>query len=251
MGIINAFGAFLSPAIYLTVLSFVAYVVGMITSANIKSGDVALTIVRRFLLKSKQSDKKRIDQIVRASIKKARQRKVKPFQLIEEFEIDPYYTSEEDYDIHRNECQGDEDRMLFQQMDHAVKQLQPLLSEAVIASIPTLAIKLQEKNKDLFDNYDKDKSEAEFRLSIAGPLAVLTVQVLILSWGNSDYYWPWASLVGLIAVVMLVVRGLAKRSSATNVVITALEIGTIESSELSLLANIDPPPAKLPMPRVG
>jgi hypothetical protein len=39
--------------------------------------------------------------------------------------------------------------------------------------------------------------------------------------------------VGLIAVVALIVKGLQKRFSSVNVVVTALEIGTIESQMIT------------------
>ncbi|ASN39195.1 hypothetical protein CGQ24_09310 [Arthrobacter sp. 7749] len=247
MGIINAFGSFLSPAIYLTVLSFVAYVVGMITTINTTSGGLDL-LFSRFSPSKGMQDDERIDEIVRSSIRKAKRNNVPPASIVNEFEIEPFYKSKDDYEIRMRAAEGKSDLMKSQYLEHSTRQLQPLLSKSVGESIPALAVKLQEKNKDLFDNYDKDKSEAEFRLSIAGPLAILSVQIFIISWGSAAYYWPWASIIGLLAVVMLIARGLAKRSSATNVVITALEIGNIQSSELERLADLYP---TAPAPKVA
>jgi hypothetical protein len=116
--------------------------------------------------------------------------------------------------------------------------------------IPVLATKLQEKNKDLFDSYDRDRSEAEFRLSIAPPMAVLSVQVFILGLSGEVVVGSVAAVVGLVASVVLLRKGWLKVLDSTSVVVTALEIGTINSHVIERLdalegkrPSIDIPPA--------
>ena len=121
---------------------------------------------------------------------------------------------------------------------YALRQLKEPMVEEIIKSIPSLAIKLQDKNALLFGSYDRDKSESEFRLSIAPPLAFLSVQFVLLGLDRSFLLWPWAGYVGLIAVVALIVKGFQKRFSSVNVVVTALEIGTIESQMTTRLDAI-------------
>ncbi|MFJ6416489.1 hypothetical protein [Paeniglutamicibacter sp. NPDC091659] len=238
MGIINAFGAFLSPVIYLTVLSFIAYLVGMVTTANVSRAHLSVLLSWIFRSKKMKGNNKHLDQIVRENIELARKREVHPNQIENEFAIEKFYGSQQEYDIHHQETHGDTTLMTFGHRLEALERLIPFLSDAIRASVPTLAVKLQVKNKDLYDRYEKDKSEAEFRLSIAAPLAVLSVQIHFITMGNTAYHWPWMPLAGIFAVLMLVWRGLAKRSSATTIVITALEIGTIESSEFDRLARL-------------
>jgi hypothetical protein len=153
------------------------------------------------------------------------------------------------YNEFRMEHNYDEREMDHAYREYSIKELKEPMVEEVIKSIPSLAIKLQEsipslaiklqdKNALLFGSYDRDKSESEFRLSIAPPLAVLAVQFILLGLDRSLLMWPWAGYAALIAVVALIVMGFQKRFSSVNVVVTALEIGTIESQMITRLDAI-------------
>lgn len=70
------------------------------------------------------------------------------------------------------------------------------------------------------------------------PPAVLSIQFVLLGLDRPLLLWPWAGYVGLIAVVALIVKGFQKRFSSVNVVVTALEIGTIESQMITRLEAV-------------
>jgi hypothetical protein len=63
--------------------------------------------------------------------------------------------------VHREEKSRDEVRQTF--------------LEFVIDEYPAIAIRLQAKNRDLWDTYDRHTAEAEFRLGIAPPLVLASV----------------------------------------------------------------------------
>jgi hypothetical protein len=122
--------------------------------------------------------------------------------------------------------------------ENSFEQLRRFAAVEIVRSIPTLAVKLQDKNPLLFGSYDRDRSESEFRLSIAPPLAVLSVQFVALGMDRPLPLWPWVGYAGLVAVVALIVKGFQKRFSSVNVVVTALEIGTIESQMMTRLEAV-------------
>lgn len=238
MGGINAIGEFFTPTVYLAVLSFLAYVLGMLLMVDIKPGStIRLGPILKLPYVSK-TDRAIIESHVEAAFHRARIRGADGSQIEREFKLEPMLTSQEDYDVFQADNQNDERLMDREWRDYALKDLKEPMVEEVIKSIPSLAIKLQDKNALLFGSYDRDKSESEFRLSIAPPLAVLSMQFVLLGLDRPLLMWPWAGYVGLIAVVALVVKGFQKRFSSVNVVVTALEIGTIESQMVTRLEAI-------------
>lgn len=235
MGAINAFGEFLTPAVYTAVLSFIAYVAGMLLMVDIKAGST-IRIGRKFSLPYVSArDRKVIDAHIESAFHRARVRRVNGFEIEREFGLDHMVKSQQDHDILSAENAGSERGMDDDLRTNALKQLHTSVFQEIVGSIPSLAIKLQDKNQLLYGSYDRDKSESEFRLSISLPLAALSIQFLVLGSERSLTVWPWAAYAGFIAVVALAVKGLQKRFSSVNVVVTALEIGTIQSQMITRL----------------
>jgi hypothetical protein len=238
MGAINAFGEFFTPTVYIAVLSFLSYVVGMLLMVDIKPGSTIRLGSELRLPYVSTTDRDVIEAHIENAFHRARIRDADGFEIQREFKLEPMVKTEDDYNVFRFEHQENERAMNHEWRENALKQLKEPMVEEVIKSIPSLAIKLQDKNALLFGSYDRDKSESEFRLSIAPPLAVLSVQFVVLGLDRSLLLWPWAGYVGLIAVVALIVKGFQKRFSSVNVVVTALEIGTIESQMITRLEAV-------------
>jgi hypothetical protein len=238
MGAINAFGNFLTPTIYVGVLSFLAYVIGMLLMVDIKAGSVIRLGPRFSLPYVSRSDLDVINAHIEAAFHRARVRRVNGYEIEREFRLKTMIDSEEDYQIHHGENQGNERLMDDAWREYSLKELRTPVAEEIVRSIPSLAIKLQDKNPLLYGSYDRDRSESEFRLSIAPPIAVLSVQFILLGMDRTMTLWPWAGYIGLIAVVALLVKGFQKRFSSVNVVVTALEIGTIESQMITRLESV-------------
>lgn len=233
MGAINAFGAFFTPTVYIAALSFLAYVLGMLVMVDIKPGSTIRLGPKFSLPYVSKTDRDVIEAHVESAFHRARIRKASGYQIQQEFKLDELLPTEVHYNEFRMDHNYDEREMNHAYREYSLKELKEPMVEEVIKSIPSLAIKLQDKNALLFGSYDRDKSESEFRLSIAPPIAVLSVQFVVLGMNQPLLMWPWAGYIGLIAVVALVVKGFQKRFSSVNVVVTALEIGTIESQMIT------------------
>jgi hypothetical protein len=240
MGAINAFGNFLTPTVYVAVLSFLAYVVGMLLMVDIKAGST-IRLGRKFSLPYVTGrDRNVIDAHIESAFHRARIRRANGYEIEREFGLVHMIQSQEDNDVLHAENNGSERGMDDDLRNNALKQLHKSVFQEIVGSIPSLAIKLQDKNPLLYSNYDRDKSESEFRLSISLPLAALSIQFLFLGFDRSLPMWPWAAYAGFIAVVALAVKGIQKRVSSVNVVVTALEIGTIDSQ---MIARLDAVPS--------
>lgn len=238
MGAINAFGNFLTPTVYIAVLSFLAYVIGMLLMVDIRAG-AHVKLGRKFSIPYVSSrDIEVINAHVEASFHRARVRRASGFGVEREFNLESMIDSQQDYDAILAENLGSESGVDDDVRENALKRLRTPIIDEIVHSVPSLAIKLQDKNQLLYGSYDRDKSESEFRLSIAAPLAVLSVQFLVLGYDRTLPLWPWTAYAGFVAVVALIVKGFQKRFSSVNVVVTALEIGTIESQMLTRLEAV-------------
>lgn len=86
---------------------------------------------------------------------------------------------------------------------------------------PGLIVRLQVKSKDLYDEWDRLSAEADLRIALALPLAVLTA-ALAITWS------PWFWLIGLL-VPLVYVQGRDYRKQATSIVLAGLIEGVMES----------------------
>lgn len=239
MGAINAIGEFFTPTVYIAVLSFLAYVIGMLLMLDIKPGSTIKLSPKFHLSYVSKADHEVIRAHVDAAFHRARLRKISGSMIEQEFGLEPMLPTEAHYDNFHIDHGENLYSMNEAWREHSLKQLKEPMVEEIIKSVPSLAIKLQDKNALLFGSYDRDKSESEFRLSIAPPLAVLSVQYILLASPDRPLWlWPWAGWVGLVAAVALMVKGIEKRYSSVSVVVTALEIGTIESHMITRLEAV-------------
>lgn len=244
MGVINAFGEFLSPAVYITVLSFTAYLIGMLlmqseTGLLYRSLQLASSGLSKSLGTSGQYLlRNRISLLVDGEIKKCWRKNVSPSALLKEFDLHGLYPDEETYEEHRSDTGDDPTLMKMQNRSIVEDRLNPLLENWILQSLPSLAVKLHEQNRDLFDRYDKERSEGEFRLSISLPLLVISIYSFIN--GSSFYgdYWPMFPIATFIGVCVLGYKAVAKFASAQGTLMTTLEIEAVSSSEITRLRNL-------------
>lgn len=257
MGMINWLTGYTSTATILAVLSFVAYVIGILVSIDVK---LATRVVARygFTLERLANEEgkakwKRMPhrenvayrrslanesgstllKILWEAFSRMEARKVPWYDIHRAYNLP--VMDEVDYDIRKQEEAGDQASVDREVLKEALRTLSPRLSRDMDEEIPVLATKLQEKNKDLFDSYDRDRSEAEFRLSIAPPIATLSVQLSILGLSGNVVLGSISAAIGLMAAVVLFRKGWLKVLDSTSVVVTALEIGTISSRVIEKL----------------
>lgn len=261
MGMINWLTGYTSTATILAVLSFVAYVIGILVTIDVK---LATRLVSRlgFTLERQMNDEgkvkwKRLPHRENVSYRRSLANESgstllkllwEAFSRVEARNV-PWYSllkaynlpvmEEEDYDERVQEEAGNKAEVDRQVRKEALRTLSPRLSQEMDEEIPVLATKLQEKNKDLFDSYDRDRSEAEFRLSIAPPIAVLSAELFVLGLSGDVVLGSVAAVFGLVASVVLLRKGWLKVLDSTSVVVTALEIGTISSHVIERLDALD------------
>jgi hypothetical protein len=261
MGMINWLTGYTSTATILAVLSFVAYVIGILVTIDVK---MATRLVSRFgFTLERQLDENGKKKWVRlphrdnVSYRRSLANESgstllkllwEAFSRVEAKNV-PWYTihkeyhlpvmDEVDYDIRKQEEAGNQAEVDRQIRKEALRTLSPTLSREMDDEIPVLATKLQEKNKDLFDSYDRDRSEAEFRLSIAPPIAVLSVQLFILGLAGDVVLGSITAMAGLATSVVLLRKGWLKVLDSTSVVVTALEIGTVTSHIIERLEGLE------------
>lgn len=118
----------------------------------------------------------------------------------------------------------------------------PILLADMETEIPIMATKLQEKNKDLYDAYSKDKAEAGFRLSVAFPIAAASVLTFFMGLSSNPTLNTSISVVSFISAVVLLKKGWSKSQEAKNLIVTHLEIKTISSRVLERLDELEGDP---------
>lgn len=160
MGAINAFGEFLTPAVYVAVLSFLAYVIGMLLMVGLKAGSY-IRLGRKFSLPYVSSrDRAVIDATIESAFHRARVRRANGHEIEREFGLDHMIKLQIDHDILRSSNGGREQGMDGDLRNNALRQLKEPFFDEIVESIPALAIKLQDKNQLLYGSYDRDKSES-------------------------------------------------------------------------------------------
>ncbi|MGF9648853.1 hypothetical protein AAIH32_12805 [Pseudarthrobacter oxydans] len=275
MGMINWLTGYTSTATILAVLSFVAYVIGILVTIDVK---LATRLIAKygFRMERQITDKGKyrwtrlrhrdnvshrtsLDQeagstllkLLWAELHKVETRNVLWSAVYDEYQLP--IPSEEEQQALKEEVRGDEKEYYRRLRKAALRKLSPILMTELEIEIPVLATKLQEKNKDLFDSYDRDRSEAEFRLSIALPIAVLAVQLFFLGLSGDLVLGTLTAAFGLIASVVLLRKGWLKVLDSTSVVVTALEIGTVTSHVFERLDELKGrrAPTKIPPPILG
>jgi hypothetical protein len=105
-----------------------------------------------------------------------------------------------------------------------------------------MSIRLQVQNRDLFETYDRKRSEGEFRVGTAIPLCLI-IPMLAL---QSSAWW----LILLPLPVMLAVQGRLRLREAKEQIVQALVLGIIEAPFLQRLEerlSRTPAPATSPV----
>lgn len=139
-------GEFFTPTVYIAVLSFLAYVIGMLMMVDIKQGSTIRLGSRLRLPYVSKTDRAVVEGHVEAALHRARIRAADGYKIQREFRLEPMLTTEEAYNDFRIDHQEDERSMNEEWRKYALRQLKEPMVEEIIKSIPSLAIKLQDKN---------------------------------------------------------------------------------------------------------
>lgn len=265
LGLINSSEAYLTPAAYLAVISFAAYMIGILLTIDFSQ---ATALVHKYGFriewtlnekgksrphviwhKADTAYRKALNRKSEATLTKVLWAAMRRVELRDVPWTTVYRTynlmipSQEVYDERSQELYGDggEPELKRRLRKEGLREAALLLYSEMDDEISTLATQLQEKSKELFSSYDRERSEAEFRLSLAIPIAVLSIQALVLSFAGGQAMGVVGAVLGLIVAAVLLRKGWTKILEATNVVATALDIGVVSSQVIEKLDGLSGP----------
>jgi hypothetical protein len=101
------------------------------------------------------------------------------------------------------------------------------IQDQVIAEVPEMAAQALTRKERVFDEYDRQFTEAQLRISIALPLATLVFTIAFLV--------RWWFVFGLLVIPILIIQGFAQLQGGTSVLVQALVNGDISSPTLDRL----------------
>lgn len=240
LGALNALAKFLSPTVTVVVLSFIAYLLGVLASPD---ADRFLRPGRGLVgrLESLGFDLAASPLKVILSPRMLRRLSTRPgtfspaltqhsegvlrslvVNLVDEKRsgLEPIYKK---YGLSRSDAQEQNEELV------AILH-QKLVNEILDPSAALLAA-----DEKLFNNFDRTRSEAEFRFSITFPVLFVSAAA---AWRIAESYWFLAIALltfGVLACAGLVFKGWIKLHESTDIAVAAVAAGSMQSRTLRQL----------------
>lgn len=108
--------------------------------------------------------------------------------------------------------------------DQRLQHLRTEWFKLISAEMADVATRLQAKNERLWGDYDRLRSEAEFRIGLVPPLSASFVVLAV----SVSPFW----LLGVAPVALLLSQGRAKQTEATKVLAGAMSAGEVQPPSL-------------------
>ncbi|QNE35882.1 hypothetical protein [Leifsonia shinshuensis] len=118
------------------------------------------------------------------------------------------------------------------------------ISRRVLNELRLAELSLQISSKDVYDKYDRTRSEADFRHAIAAPIGVLGIAVAVRL--GFDGLGLWATLIAFGSILVVGVLELTARRrerEANDFIVQAIIRGVIKAPVLELLDEVKPAPS--------
>lgn len=251
-GLLNQVSEYISPALILGVLSFTAYLLGVLLMPNIqrKLRRGARRIHWLKLRIKKFYDKRKKNGRIQRWMRKARLDVCPPPYalsgghtektelLLDELATDAIYTAMKEnrgliplrkhYDFFEPEKEPDDGN----------ENLIQHITQDLMAEASTIAAALQSGNERVFNNYDRARAEAEFRFSVHMPIFFIAVG---MAWNlRTTDLIPAIAVLGAGATVsgMLFVKGIYKMNEATEIGSEAIKAGVVPSKTLDRIPGL-------------
>jgi ABC-type nickel/cobalt efflux system permease component RcnA len=93
--------------------------------------------------------------------------------------------------------------------------------DAILQELPAVGIQLQAKNRDFWDTYDRQGSEAQFRFGITPPLALI---IVLLAQQSGQFWW----LLLLVVPLALLLQGVSQSVSASSTLVQAVVLKMVK-----------------------
>ena len=231
-GLINSLGDYLPAAAIAAIISFSAYVVGITFVVDSKTVNWAVKFVNKikfnFYVRKVDSPEifiKRLDR-------QAEHRAIKKMTSSEQMQSLVYRALE-------HSTESSTGREYIRELSNLVTSLE--------RELPLLGSKLLEKNKELYDVFDRLRSEADFRFGISFPLLSISVERSFHLFSLGKLFSPIMVLIlGLIIFAFLFIRGLNKLQESRETVLSMVNIGVISSDAIERRIIMEPKEPKEP-----
>ena len=227
MGLVNSLGDYLSPAALAGVLSFAAYVVGIILALDSKQ---ATYVVGRITTRGlRKGFKFRTDEELRNELNKMKRRERNAAMRIRSGLL---HTLVHDF-MRKLARQIAENGNQHPDGDDEWEDMRTRLILNLEGEIPLLGTKLLEKNKELYDIFDRTRSEADFRLGISLPIMAISIQQSVVAFSSHlPQIGIMILLAGVATATILLIKGWNKVRESSATVLSMVHIGVITSDTL-------------------
>lgn len=227
MGLVNSLGDYLSPAALAGVLSFTAYVVGIILALDSKQATYIvgrinnLGIRRGFSFRTDEEMRDGLKKMKRSQRNAALRRRSQLLHtIVNEF-------------MPKLAKKIAEDEGAYPGADDEWEDIRSSLVLRLESEIPLLGTKLLEKNKELYDVFDRTRSEADFRLGISLPILAISIQQSVVAFNsNLPQVGIMILIVGVATAASLLIKGWNKVQESSGTVLSMVHIGVITSDTL-------------------
>ncbi|MDR7356390.1 hypothetical protein [Paeniglutamicibacter sulfureus] len=255
MGLMNSLGEYLTPTALLGVLSFTAYVIGIVLSLD---SNLATAIVGRFSVQgSKNIAFGLIEQASRGAISMSDEPigdpndRSMPVRRLVGNALERAHQKDVNWQMVYWKFDGEipndliddarDDYMVQKQnIGKALNHVRSAIELGVEREIPNLGNKLLHVNKELYDVYDRARSEADFRLGIAPPILAISIYQSVSGFrSGSPLVGILVLFAGLIISTILLRKGWNKVEESTQTVLSMVDIDVINSETLDRLRHID------------
>ncbi|WP_437770641.1 hypothetical protein [Arthrobacter sp. KNU40] len=244
-GLLNQISEYLSPALVLGVLSFSAYLLGVLLMPNLqrklRRGAVrihwTLTQISKYYSKRKNKTIRRLMRKADLHFKQPEYalpggHTSKSAELLDALATDAVYTAgklgldlvplKKHYDWLAPEEERDTDS----------EKLADFVKRDLMEEAATIAAALQAGSERVFNNYDRARSEAEFRFSVHMPVFFIAAGIAWNLWNHDTALAVVAVTAGVIVSGMLFVKGIHKMNEATEIGSEAIKAAVVPSKAL-------------------
>lgn len=244
-GLLNQVSEYLSPSLILGVISFTAYLLGVLLMPNMQRKlNVGAAVIHWLKVRVERFYDKRKTKWIRRLMRKTDLHLRQPEyplrgghtrrteDLLDVLATDAVYTAgKKGLDLvplkkHYDWITPDEDA------DSDTEALSDRVKDDLMVEAASIAAALQAGNERVFNNYDRARSEAEFRFSIHMPLFFIAAGIAWNFWNDDNILAILIGAAGAAVSTVLFVKGIHKMNEATEIGSEAIKAGVVPSKAL-------------------
>lgn len=119
-----------------------------------------------------------------------------------------------------------------------------VIHDRLISEAATSSAALQAQSEKIFNSYDRARSEAEFRFSIHMPIFLIALATAYRTWSSDFLVAVVVAMAGTAVSVILYAKGVFKMNEAVTIASEALSAGAVTSKTITLFRSYYLPAAE-------